>query len=146
MKATLVIVFFLLVSRISQASTTDELDSLRKVILQPKLQEFNTLINNYTASIKNTKDKKSIKLLAIQIIDASDDLMSDIRGLYGFKHVSVVTPVYVGANVQIAMYPNVGGFIFPTSYSTVGSLPDLYEELAYIKDYAWRIRLKTTNT
>jgi len=145
MKTTLVIVFFLLIGKITLASTESQLDSLRKIVLQPKLQNFTLKISNYVSSIKSETDKKKIKQLAEEIIEASDELMYDVRCLYGYKQVSTINPVYVGANVQTTLYPNVGGFIFPTTYSTVGSLPHLYDHLAYIKDYAWRIRLKTSS-
>lgn len=144
MKAKLMIVFFSLISGITLAGVASKLDSLRKIILAPKLREYHITVTNYTASIKNTNDKLKIKLLAKQIIVASNALMEEIRELYGYKNVSKVNPVYIGANVQTSIYPNIGGYIFPTTYTTVGSLPNLYEQIEYIKDYAWRIRLHTS--
>jgi len=144
MKAKLMIVFFSLISGITLAGVASKLDSLRKVVLTPKLREYHVLVTNYTSSINGTKDKAIIKSLAKQIIEASNLLMEDIRELYGYKNVSKVNPVYIGANTKTAIYPNVGGFIFPTTYTTIGSLPSLYEQIEYIKDYAWRIRLHTS--
>jgi len=146
MKAKLMIVFFSLISGITLAGAASKLDSLRKVVLTPKLREYHVMVTNYTASIKNTNDKVKIKSLAKEIIIASNSLMEEIRELYGYKNVSKVNPVYVGVTTQTTIYPNIGGFIFPTTYTTVGSLPDLYEEIEYIKDYAWRIRLHTSTS
>lgn len=131
-------VSFFLCTYIATANHT--LDSLRQVVLSPKLESYQKTIKAYTDQINGSTNKTDTKYFAQKIIDASNDLMDEIRELYGCKTTSEITPVYVGANAQ-TIYPNLGGYIFPVTYTTVGKKPDVYEEIDYIKSYAWKIRM-----
>ncbi len=143
MKASLLFVFFLLINGITFASSNKELDSLRQLLLKPKISKYQQQITTYTNLIATTNDKAKLKSYAKQIVDLSNDLLDDIESIYEYRIVRKRSSVYVGKNFSSALYPNVGGFIHPVNYITVGSLPDLHDEVAYIKDYAWRIRIFT---
>lgn len=141
MKTKLFIVLFLLGSGIVLGNTPTTLDSLRQVVLTPKIKEFQNKIKAYSGFMNKAERASERNYYAKLIIRESDDLKETIKEIYGYGTVSSISPVYVGAGATTAMYPNVGGFIFPVTYSTVGSLPNLYDEIDYIKGYAWRIRL-----
>jgi len=143
MKTKILVMSFLLVSGMTFARVNRELDSLRRLVLAPKIEKYQKQVAVYAQLMRNTNDKVTLKYYAKQIIDLSKDLQDDIKEIYGFRVASVVNPVYVGQNVQTVFYPNMGGFIFPVTTVKTGSLPNLYDELSYIKDYAWRIRIMT---
>lgn len=133
--------FFLLSSGIAFAGIGNELDSLRKVVLIPKIQKYQSVVEEYTKLIDLTNDKSDRKYYAKQIIDASNVMYDDIKELYGVKTKSKIQPVFVGVDSKSVLYPNVGGFIYPIVHVKVGSMPDVSEEVDYIKEYAWKIRL-----
>lgn len=141
MKTKLFIVLFLLGSRIVLANTPSTLDSLRQIVLMPKIVDFQKKVKTYSELISTTQDAVQRKHYAKLIINETNFVKETIKELYGYGTVSSISPVYIGANSVSAMYPNVGGFIFPVTYSTVGTLPNIYDEIDYIKGYAWRIRV-----
>lgn len=163
MKTKNMIMLFLLICGIASAKTKNEIDSLRQTVLIPKIRIYHAQINEYTALIKATGDTDLKKYYAKKIIAKSNSLEEEIKELFDYKTVCITTPVYVAtigssqstkgalfpglSNVlnfgnynPTPAYPVLDGFIFVTTFTTIGSLPDLFEEIGKIKDSAWGIR------
>lgn len=132
----------LLIGGRANASTiTEQLDSLRQVILKPKLEVYNNQIKEYTRSISQTTDKSLIKKYAKQIFALTRNLQSEIKELYGYSYKGVTNPIYVGTQITSPLYPVAGQFMFVTNYVSTGSLPDVDKQIEKIKDNAIYILL-----
>ncbi len=141
MKQLAIAMFLLLLSGEALAGIGNQLDSLRKVVLAPKIIKYQSEVEEFTKLINATNDKTQIRFYAKQIIEISNVMYDNIKELYGVRTKASMQPIYVGEGSSSVLYSNIGGFIYPVINVKVGSMPDVGEEVDYIKEYAWKLRL-----
>jgi hypothetical protein len=132
----------LLCGSMAASDGKSQLDSLRELIVKPKLETYCEQISRLANLVDGAKDLETRQNYGLQMLRITRDFQDEIKDLYGYSTDSKITPIYVGTGSS-AIYPVVGGFIFPVTTTTWGKLPDWYAELENIKDnslYIWMFR------
>jgi hypothetical protein len=146
---------FLLLASISLAQKKEEpaswqLDSMRQVVLSPKLKLYDQRVEKFTSLISATSDKKRIKEYAHQLAQVSDAFQDDIATLFDCSY-GPGGGVYMGMGMgPWGFYPGVGGYMYSYPYNTYTQggtfdcLPAVYYEVDRVKRYANNMRLMTS--
>lgn len=144
---------FLLLASISLAQKKEEpalqqLDSMRQVILAPKLKLYDQRVEKFMELISATNNKKLIKAYAKQIAQVSDAFESDIASLFDCGYGPGNGGMYVGTGFgPWGFYPGVGGYMYAYPYARNGTfdcLPDVYYQVDRVKRFANNMRLIST--
>lgn len=124
-----------------------QLDSLRQVILTPKLKQYDQDVENLTAQISATHNKKQIKVYAKEIAKLSNRFEDDIAVLYDYAYQRGLRGGFsMGIGAGPWIYPGMGGWMYggggyyPGGYS-YAYLPPIYYDVDHIKHYANNMRL-----
>jgi hypothetical protein len=151
MKTIGIITIFILMCSIgmSQNKIRDpvrQLDSLREVILTPKLKQYDQDVEGLTAQINATHDKKRIKVYAKEIAKLSNRFEDDIAVLYDYAYQRGLRGGFsMGIGAGPWIYPGMGGWMYPGGYYPGGYsyayLPPIYYDVDHIKRYANNMRM-----
>jgi len=121
-----------------------ELDSLRQIVIGPKLKLYDQQVEKFTSRINGTKDKHRIKQYAKEIVLVSKTFEDEIAVLYDNGNSYSRGNVYFGAGIGMGpwIYPGMGGWIYPGSYG-YNNLPPLFYDVDRVRKYANNMRLFT---
>jgi hypothetical protein len=148
MKTIRIILLLLLFSAMSLAQNRykdprAQLDSLRSVVLAPKMKLYDQQVEKFTHLIKNSTDKRCIKRYAKQLVNVSESMQETIASLYDCGLGSNRGGLYLGAGMG-PWYPGYGGYMFNYPYDGYGydnCLPQMFYEIDKIKRSANKMRL-----
>lgn len=145
----------MLLARITLAQKKEEpavwkLDSMRQVVLAPKLKLYDQRVEKFTSLISGTTDKKLIKQYAHQLAQVSDAFLDDIASLFDCGY-GPGGGVYMGMGLgPWGFYPGVGGYMYSYPYNTYATggtfdcLPAVYYEVDRVKRYSNNIRFNSS--
>lgn len=151
MKKMKIVTIFILLCSIGMGQNRmrdplQQLDSMRQAILTPKLKQYDQDVENLTAQISATHDKKQIKVYAKQIATLSNRFEDDIAVLYDYAYQRGMRGGFsMGIGTGPWIYPGMGGWVYPGGYYPGGYsyayLPPLYYDVDRIKHYANNMRV-----
>lgn len=123
----------------------EQLDSLRQLVLAPKLRMYEQRLEKFTSLVARSDKKACIKQYAKQIVLVSDAFQDDLETLYDCHYYPSNSGMYVGMGYGW-LYPGFGGYSYSYPYDRyVGPgydcLPQLFYEIDRIKRCANSIRL-----
>lgn len=148
MKTIRIILLFVLFSAISLSQNRykdprAQLDSLRELVLAPKLEQYDQQVEKYIHLIRNTDDKACIRLYARQLVNVSESMEETIAALYDCGMGSSRGGLYLGAGFG-PWYPGYGGYLYNYPYDGYGydnCLPQLFYEVGKVKRSAGKMRV-----
>jgi len=126
-----------------------QLDSMRQLVLIPKLKLYNQRVEKITKMISSTKDKRCVKQYAKNLVQVSETFQDAIASLYdcglGGRGRGSVS---VGIGFGPWFYPGFGGYMYGYPYDGYGfgydCLPPLFYDVEKVRGYAKSIRLRST--
>ena len=120
-----------------------QLDSLRGVVLTPKLEQYDQQVEKYVHLISSSGEKACRKQYAKQLVNVTESMQETIAALYDCGLGSSRGGLYLGAGMG-PWYPGFGGYAFNYPYDGYGydnCLPQMFYELDKIKRSANKMRL-----